>query len=172
MAINNNPTSRSLHPEMRSTGSTPRKTSDKIPTTATPEACPPPKRKPVSQARLLCFITKGAIAARWSGPEKTWINPARIPPKIISILCGTELRTKKSYGNNRCRIINTRSGNKNARDQGRTGGPQQITISVCHLNRRRSSNRCAAEQNEHVVMPERLSIGCAKGRLRKEASAK
>src|SRR5207302_4672168 len=99
-------------------------------------------------------------------------QPCKDPPKNNQHIARNGIKDEKSYGNTRCRIINTRSGNKKTRDQGRTGGPQQITISVCHLNKRRSSNRCAAEQNEHVVMPERLSIGCAKGRLRAEATAK
>jgi hypothetical protein len=39
------------------------------------------------------------------------------------------------------------------------GGPQQMTISVCHLKRQRSSNRCVIKEEGHVVMLRLLEQG-------------
>src|SRR5712692_3356686 len=77
--INTTPTNRSAHDDSQCTGRSPRSSNESKPTTITPLAWPNPQRTPLSHAFSRSSTDNGAMAAKWSGPEKTWINPATNP---------------------------------------------------------------------------------------------
>ena len=52
--------------------------------TAKGPQCPAPQRAPGSQCDFARVAANGATAARWSGPERTWINPAKRPAMGVS----------------------------------------------------------------------------------------
>ena len=82
------PTSRSLHEEIASTGSQSRSSKDSRPMNKTPPACPTPQRRPMVHACRRDSTANGATAAKWSGPETTWIAPATKPVRTeIMRLC-------------------------------------------------------------------------------------
>lgn len=85
MPISITPTNRSDHDEIRSTGSTSRNASARIPTNPTPAVCPNPQRTPVRQAARCSRTENGATAVRWSGPLTTWTAPATSPVNAANI---------------------------------------------------------------------------------------
>ena len=91
------PTMRSLHDDSASIGSAPRRASASRPTASTPPECPRPHRKPARQARPRPPAS-GATAARWSGPERTWIRPAVSPASVAASIAGIVSRVATRTG--------------------------------------------------------------------------
>ena len=88
---------RSLHDDSASIGSAPRRASASRPTASTPPECPRPHRNPARQARPRPPVS-GATAARWSGPERTWMRPAVSPASVAASIAGIVSRVATRTG--------------------------------------------------------------------------